>query len=368
MDADWTWQPPPPPEHRRRWPYVIGFLGAIAAAFLGVAGGAAHSVGDAANDAAQRRAHGDFGGAAALYLQIAKRATPLYVFARGAVSAAPLEEQKTLLAWARSLAVKGQLDQALRLAQGVTDPSLRRIAEDERASLLLEAAKSAAGRGEYGAALLRLRELQRIEPAAPVAAQASALLASYEVGEARTLVAGGHGADAVILLDAATADLGGADKAAVVAVMPGALLAAGREQIAALSFKEAAATLQRLITSYGNTGEARTARSLLSGRQPVSGTLTDKRGAAISGQVRLSSNFQNLGGGYVTSGPFFYSSANANGDFFIDAVPQGGPYVLEVFHNGDWTTLIDPVSGKPADPVNVRPLEPVDLTFIVLPS
>jgi len=46
----------------------------------------------------------------------------------------------------------------------------------------------------------------------------------------------------------------------------------------------------------------------------------------------------------------------------------GGPYILEVFTGGNWTTLVDPTSGQPAHPVKVSALVPVDLTFVVLPS
>ena len=42
--------------------------------------------------------------------------------------------------------------------------------------------------------------------------------------------------------------------------------------------------------------------------------------------------------------------------------------MLEVFHNGDWTTLIDPSTGQPANPVSVTELQPVAMTFIILPA
>jgi hypothetical protein len=363
VEVEWTLDRP----RRRRWPYLLGVLAAVAVVLLGVAGGAAKSTSDASSQAAQLRARGEFDQAITLYLQIAKRTGPLYTFARNAVAVAPLEEQKTVLAWASSLAAAGHVDQALRLASGVTDPALRTAAGTERAALLLAAAKAAAGAGDYGIALMRLEQLQSAEPQATVAVQVSALMPQYEVGQARALITAGRGADAVALLDRA-AGQANSDKSAVNGVLPAALLAAGQEEVGALSFKEAAASLQRLTATFGGTRQARAARSLLGRHQPVAGTLTDRKGGAISGQIRLSSNFQTFGGGYVTSGPFFYSSADGNGNFFVDAVPLGGPYVLEVFHNGDWTTLIDPSSGRPADPVNVSALEPVDLTFIVLPS
>jgi tetratricopeptide (TPR) repeat protein len=368
VSLDWTadlFRPPPP--RRRRWPYVLGGVATLGLLYVSVAGGAAKATGDLAAQAAQQRDRGNYGEAAALYLEMARRTSPLFVFAHGAVNAAALDEQRTVLAWARSLAAHGQVDQALGLAASVTDPSVLTEAQATRGSLLLDAAKASASAGDYGTALLRLRQLQHLVPVTPVAAQGAALIAEYEVGAARSVAAAGRGTDAVALLDDAL-NRGPSGRAAAEAALPSALLAAGQEQIAATSYKEAAASLQRLVHDYPNSAPARTARSLLSQRQSVSGTLTDKRGQAISGQVRLSSNFQNLGGSYLTSGPFFYATASATGDFRFDAVPVGGPYVLEVFRGGDWTTLIDPSTGRPAQPVNVAPLEPVDLTFVVFPS
>ena len=122
------------------------------------------------------------------------------------------------------------------------------------------------------------------------------------------------------------------------------------------------------MSTFGRTAEAPRAAALLAVSQPVSGTLVDRSGRPISGRVRLSSHFTALFGGYSTSGPFYYSSADAKGDFLVSNVPVGGPYVLEVFHNGDWTTLVDPDTGEPANPVTVKALEPAELTFIVLPT
>ena len=138
--------------------------------------------------------------------------------------------------------------------------------------------------------------------------------------------------------------------------------------MSAFSFVEARTTLQRLVSAYSRSAEAQRARGMLSAGQPVSGTLVDRTGHPIGGRVRLSSHFTALGDGYITGGPFYPSTADAKGDFMVQAVPVGGPYVLEVFHNGDWTTLVDPGSGQPADPVTVKPLEPAALAFIVLPA
>ena len=54
---------------------------------------------------------------------------------------------------------------------------------------------------------------------------------------------------------------------------------------------------------------------------------------------------------YQTSGPFYHATADASGDFIFSDVPIGGPYVLEVFADGNWTTLIDPTTNQPAHPV-----------------
>ncbi|MBV8194384.1 MAG: hypothetical protein JOY80_02530, partial [Candidatus Dormibacteraeota bacterium] len=141
----------------------------------------------------------------------------------------------------------------------------------------------------------------------------------------------------------------------------------GNEAIAQQSFKEAATDLQRLVSSFGASGEARQARALLRAGQPVTGSLVDKSGAPVSGEVRLSSHFFNEPGGYLTTGPFYYSSADVNGIFTFDSIPQGGPYVFEVFHDGNWTTFVDPNTNQPANPVSVTPLTPVDLSFIQIP-
>jgi hypothetical protein len=71
---------------------------------------------------------------------------------------------------------------------------------------------------------------------------------------------------------------------------------------------------------------------------------------------------------YQTSGPFYFTNSDGSGDFTLTGIPVGGPYVLEVFTNGSWTTLINPISDQPANPVTVKVLVPTNLTFVVLPS
>jgi hypothetical protein len=99
----------------------------------------------------------------------------------------------------------------------------------------------------------------------------------------------------------------------------------------------------------------------------VAGTLVDSAGHGAAGRVRLSTHFTQLSGGYLTTGPFYYGTADADGDFIVSAIPVGGPYVLEYFRDGGWMTLVDPRTDQPANPVSVKALAPVDLTFIVLP-
>jgi tetratricopeptide (TPR) repeat protein len=357
----------PAPRRRARWRWAVLAIAVVVVGLLAVAGGAALSTADASKQAAQLSREGRYAEAVALYQEVARRTGPLYLLARGTVNAAPLDEQRTMLGWAAALAAQGRVDAALRLAQNVTEPRLRSEASSARARLLLAAARSSAASGDYATAVVRLQQLAQLVPESPAALQTTALLPQYEVGEAHSLMDSGDGVDAVALLDS-VAGQGVAGHAAASQALPGALLAAGTEELHDLSYAEATATLRRLVNSYGATAPARAARSILGSREPVGGTLTERGGAPISGEVRLSSNFQNLGSGYVTSGPFFYSSAASTGDFIVHGVPQGGPYVLEVFHNGDWTTLIDPTTGRPADPVSVDSLAPVDLTFIVLPS
>jgi hypothetical protein len=108
---------------------------------------------------------------------------------------------------------------------------------------------------------------------------------------------------------------------------------------------------------------------MLAAPQVVSGTLVTRSGTAVSGRIRLSSHYKaEPGGMYQTSAPFYYTTADAAGDFTFSGVPIGGPYVLEVFANGNWTTLINPSTNQPANPVVVTALVPVDVTFVVLPS
>ena len=362
------WLRAEPARRRRRWPVALLVVLGSSLAYVGAAAGVASATSEAADRAVQLARDGDYAGAIALDNRIAALGGPLQFLNRADVEHAPVAAQRSMLAWASALAAQGKVDAAVALIGSVTDPGLAADAGRARASLLLRAATAAAASHDYISAVHRLQQLMATDPGATEAAQAAALLPEYQVGEAAALVATGRGAEALALLDAALSGASAPAKQQATAAYPAALLSAGRAAVAAFSYIEARTTLQRLVSVYPRSAEAQRARAMLSAGQAVSGTLVDHGGHPIGGRVRLSSHFTALGDGYVTSGPFYPSTADAKGDFLVSAVPVGGPYVLEVFHNGGWTTLVDPSSGLPADPVTVRPLEPAALAFIVLPA
>ena len=350
----------------RRWPIAALALAATGLVLLSVAGGAARSTADAATGAAGLAERGRYGASIAVDNVIAKRDGPLFLLDRGDVKAAGLNAGRTMLAWAVAVDRQGKVDQAVAMAGTVTEPELAPSADQERGQLLLEAARADAGRGDYATALEHLDEITGLGIAGTIAGEVAQIEPQYEIGEASALVGFGDGVNAVALLDAAS-QTGAAGAAAAAPAYPHALLLAGMQLIAQQSDREAVTQLQRLVSTFGATAEARQARSLLRAPEPVTGTLVDRSGNPLSGQVRLSSHFYNESNGYLTTGPFYYSYADANGDFRFESVPQGGPYVLEVFRGGDWMTFIDPNTGQPANPVSVTPLTPVDLAYITVP-
>jgi hypothetical protein len=296
---------------------------------------------------------------------VARRSGFLMLLDPGAAAAAAHDAQLARITWARQLAASGDVDSALTVLAAVRQPSLIAEAALTRAQLLIDAASAASKAGHAELALLRLDEAARGQPPAPVLAVIATMRAIDEVGAAAELAAAGRAPDAVALLDDAAANGAGA---AAAAVYPATLLAAGRAEITALDFHEAATTLQRLVSNYGTSAQARKARLLLRAPQTVSGALVDAGGHGTAGRVRLSTHFTQLSGGYVTSGPFYYGTSDTNGDFAIRSVPVGGPYVLEYFRASGWMTLVDPRTDQPANPVTVTALVPEDLTFIVLPA
>jgi hypothetical protein len=332
---------------------------------LGVLLGGRASAEDGRSAAATALAGGDPAQAVSLDEAVAGRSGFLMVLDPGASAAAEHDAQVARIAWAQKLAASGDVDSAVAVLTVVSAPGLLPRAAQARAQLLIDAASAAIKGGHAELALRRLDEAAQGPPPSSLVQTIAAMRAADEVQAASELVAGGRAPDAVALLDDAAAH-GGAASAAK--AYPAALLAAGRSEIAVLDYQDAAATLQRLVTGFGASSAARTARGLLHSAQSVSGTLVDSAGHAASGRVRLGTHFSQLSGGYTTSGPFYYGTSDANGDFTISGVPVGGPYVLEYFRAGGWMTLIDPRTDQPANPVTVKPLQPEDLTFIVLPA
>jgi hypothetical protein len=232
------------------------------------------------------------------------------------------------------------------------------LAQAAAADAAVSAAQTAVVQKDFARAVALLSEIS-----SPLSSQAQAVQALAFIGEAQRLVASGFAPDALELVAA----LSPANPEAR-AMYPGALLAAAQVCSNARSYNEETSDLNTLINLFPDSTEADTARAMLLAPQDVVGTLTDRTGNPIVARVRLSSHFTALdSGSYQTTGPFYYGKTDASGNFRFNPIPVGGPYVLEVFRDGGWTTLIDPTTGKPADPVQVQPLTAADLAFIVLP-
>ena len=351
----------------RRWPVVAFGCIVVLVLVLALALGAARGTADAASSAHDLAASGHYAAAVALYRSVQTRTGPIYVFDQSDARAAAGDAERTMLAWARALGKAGETDQAIAMARAVTLPALASDRRQAETSLLLGAAEAHAARGDFDSALGRLQELVQLGLAdtAPAAGHVPGLQIAYLIADAQTLLHNGDGVRAVAALDAAAA-MGPDGSAQAAPLLPAALLAEADQEIAASSFGEASASLQRLVASYSLTSQARAARTLLAEGQPVSGTLVDRSGGALAAQVRLSSHFTNEPGGYLTSGPFFYADADNAGNFRFASIPPGGPYVFEIFRGGNWETFVDPNTGLPANPVTVSPVTPVDLAFITV--
>jgi hypothetical protein len=238
----------------------------------------------------------------------------------------------------------------------VAQASLRAQAAFSDAAI--SAAQAAVARQDFGRAIALLAT----NPSPP-SNQAQAVQVLAFVGQAERLVASGSAPDAVELLAA----LSPSDRQSA-AIYPSALLTAAQVCAKAQAYSEESLDLNDLINLFPGSTQAATARAMLAARQDVVGTLSDRSGNPITVRVRLSSHFTALdSGSYQTTGPFYSGKTDASGNFRFTSIPLGGPYILEVFRDGGWTTLIDPSTGKPANPVQVLPLVPADLAFIVLP-
>ena len=151
------------------------------------------------------------------------------------------------IAWARKLAASGDVDSAIAVLTVVRAPSLQAEAAQTRAQLLIDAASTAPSRPATPSwrCAGSTRPPRGRRPAhwwRPSRRCAPA----DEVSAAAELVASNRAPDAVALLDDAAAH-GGA--AAANMAYPSTLLAAGRAEIAALAYQDAAATLQRIVTT-----------------------------------------------------------------------------------------------------------------------
>jgi tetratricopeptide (TPR) repeat protein len=353
----------------RRWPLVLLVIGGVVTVAIGVGLGAATGTTAAAFNASTLAEHGSYAKAIAIDEEIASRTGPLSVLDPGAAGAARSAAAQTLMAWAAALGRKGEVDAAVALYRSVTAPPLRRAALDALAALLFTTATAEAARGQYPDAILRLREIGSLAPATPDGVRAEQQLPVDQVGEAGLLLTAGRAADAVAILTAVLAEHSAQATTSAVSLFPSALLAAGEEALAAHSYGEVRTDLEQLVTTFPASPEASQAETTLQAPQTVSGTLVTHTGAPVSGRVRLSSNYKaEPGGRYQTSAPFYYTTADASGDFNFSSVPIGGPYVLEVFSAGNWSTLINPSTNQPANPVTVKPILPVDLSIVVLPS
>jgi tetratricopeptide (TPR) repeat protein len=354
---------------RRRWPIAGLVIGGLLCAALGAAAGAAGATAAAVSAAAHLEAGGQYPQAIALDEVIKERSGLPFLLDASAATDAAHTEELTLLAWATSLGRAGRIDEAVAVYRSVPRGPLHTRATDALAVLLYTASTQDAARGAYPTAILRLEQIVALAPTTADGKLAQRQLPFYQAGLARQLLQAGHGADSVAVLDAIVA--AGSTQATKTAdsLYPPALLVAGQEAVAQQSYKEALIDLRRLVVRFPGTAQAAQALTMLSAPVHVSGTLVTRNGTPAPGPVRLSTHYTaESGGTYRTSGPFYYSTADAAGDFTFSAIPVGGPYILEVFTGGNWTTLINPNSGQPAHPVKVSDLVPVDLTFVVLPS
>lgn len=315
-------------------------------------------------DAAHATATGDPARAMALDEAVGARTGVLTLLDSAAPPAARHDAQVARIAWARRLGAIGQVDSAIHVLMQVGEPSLGPQAAEVRVQILVQAAIAAANAGKADLALTRLDQAAASDPSPALSQQITMLRAADEVRAAAVLIPAGHGSQAVALLDDAAAHGAQSDARRE---LPAALLAAAQAQIAGLDQQEAVSNLRRLVDDFPNAAQTVTAEHLLHAPSRVSGTLVDSGGHGIAARLRLSSHFSVVGNGYTTSGPFYTGTSDANGDFAVDDVPVGGPYVFEYFRDG-WMTLVDPKTDQPANPVTVTAVVPVDLTFIVAPG
>lgn len=340
-------------------------------AFAGLELGGVTAVAHAQSQAQDLRGQGRWDQAVAVYRALGAHGTGFLFFDRGPIDQAAQDAGRTVLDWANSLDRQGHADQALALLENAA--SLEGVilpqpdAARAHAGIALRSAQAEARAGHWDVALHRLDQLRAGNPPADLAAQADKLRPGYALEAARVLLDSGRAVEAVQALDDVVQLAGHAPEAGQAqSLLPRALLAAGQESLDAHDESEARSMLQRLVDDFGATSQARQARILLRAPQSVTGTVVRGSSAVSRLQVRLGSHFRQVGSAYETSGPYFYAVTDARGDFTIDDVPVGGPYVVELLEQGSWTTTVGP--DGPAYQFSVQPLTPVDLAFVVLPS
>jgi hypothetical protein len=276
-----------------------------------------------------------------------------------------------MLDWATDLDRRGHADQALALLDnaqslaGVVAP--QPDTSKARADIALRSATAEAKAGHYDVALHRLDQLRDGNPPSSEVAKGEQLRPGYALKAAQQLLDAGNGIAAVGALDEVVRQAGNAPEAnQAQALLPRALLAAGQQALDGHDQSRALTYLQRLVADFGSTAQARQARVLLRAPQSVTGTVVRGSTPVAKLQLRLGSHFTQVGSGYRTSGPYYYATSDDRGDFTVDAVPVGGPYVVELLENGGWTTTVG--QDGPAYQFTVQPLTPVDLAFVVLPG
>lgn len=363
---------PPPPSRRSRQGAIVAVLVlAPLLACLGLELGGVTAMSNAQSQAASLGNQGRYDEAVAVYRAVEQRGGVLLLLARGAIDSAAQDAGHTVLDWAAALDRQGHAADALALLENAaTLPDVvlpQPDAQREHADIALRSAEAEAKAGHWDVALQRLDQLRDNNPPAGVEAKGESLRAGYALHAARMLLDQGHAAAAVAALDDVVHQAGNAPEAGQAqALLPRALLAAGQQAIDAHDQASALSLLQRLVSDFPSTSQARQAHALLRAPQSVTGTVVRGSTPVAHLQIRLGSDFRQVGSAYETSGPYYYATTDSRGDFTIDSVPVGGPYVVELLEEGGWTTTVGP--DGPAYQFSVQPLTPVDLAFVVLPS
>jgi len=363
--------PPPPSRRSHQGALVAVLVLAPLLGFLGLELGGVSAMSNAQSQAAGLSTQGRYDEAVAVYRAVEQRGgVPLWL-AHGAIDAAPQDAGRTVLDWAGALDREGHSADALALLENVaTLPDVVLPQPDgqrEHAAIALRSAEAEAKAGHWDVALHRLDQLRDNNPPADLAAKGESLRPGYALQAARMLLNQGHAAAAVAALDDVVHQAGsGPEASQAQALLPRALLAAGQQAIDGHDQANALELLQRLVSDFPSTSQARQAHALLRAPQSVTGTVVRGSTPVAHLEIRLGSDFRQVGSAYQTSGPYYYATTDSRGDFTIDSVPVGGPYVVELLEDGGWTTTVGP--DGPAYQFSVQPLTPVDLAFVVLPS